>query len=237
MAYADITFNDRNVVKRWLQGRRLVDAIDIADGSHPQVIMDFGAGNGELCKLIVARFPEARVVCYEPSPDLLAEARTNLAGLAGVELVGSLADLKGEQFDVVFCLEVFEHLPERQTHDALMDIRRHLRRGGAAIIGVPVEIGFQALYKGIFRMLRRYGHFDARWSHVLRAMIGRPPVERPVADIAPGMPFHFDHLGFDYRRLELDLAGYFTGCSKRFTPFSGIGSLVSPEVYFRAVND
>jgi hypothetical protein len=53
MAYSDITFNDKNVIKRWLQQRRLVVATRLAARLlEPQVILDFGAGNGELCNIL-----------------------------------------------------------------------------------------------------------------------------------------------------------------------------------------
>ena len=57
MTYSDITFNDRNPIKRWLQRRRLESAISFAGSSLKlgATICDFGAGNGELCKLILGR--------------------------------------------------------------------------------------------------------------------------------------------------------------------------------------
>lgn len=63
--------------------------------------------------------------------------------------------------NLVFCLEVFEHLPSEETTDALRQIYDLLRPDGKLIIGVPVEVGVPALYKVIFRMSRKYGGFDA----------------------------------------------------------------------------
>jgi hypothetical protein len=47
--------------------------------------------------------------------------------------------------------------------------------GGHLIIGVPVEIGFPALYKGLFRMWRRFGAFEASWRDVWDCVAHRPP--------------------------------------------------------------
>ena len=76
MAYSDITFKDKNPIKRWLQQHRLAAAIRIADGKfHPECVLDFGAGNGELCKLIALQFPKAKIICYEKTQSLMDEAK------------------------------------------------------------------------------------------------------------------------------------------------------------------
>ena len=85
--YSDITFDDRNPVKRYLQRRRLRDALRVLedlDGSFAGGILDFGGGSGELAAAIARRFPDAGVFCYEPSPRIFDEARENLAGLENV---------------------------------------------------------------------------------------------------------------------------------------------------------
>lgn len=76
MSYADITFCDQNPIKRWLQQRRLADAIQLT--AHFQginTVLDFGAGNGELSKRLINFFPKAHIICYEPTFDLMAEAQ------------------------------------------------------------------------------------------------------------------------------------------------------------------
>jgi SAM-dependent methyltransferase len=233
VSYSGQTFADSNPVKRWLQRRRLESAISVAGGARPpRAICDFGAGNGELCKRLAARHPGARIVCYEPAGALLAEARENLRALGGrIEYRGERDRLGDGEFDVVYCLEVFEHLPAQERAAALATLARILAAGGLAVIGVPVETGLPALYKGLFRMTRRFGAFDATPSHVLRAFLGRPP-ERPVAEIAPGLRFHFDHLGFDHRRFARELRERFVVAGHSTSPFELPGAWIMPEVNF-----
>src|SRR5829696_889917 len=230
--YSDITVHDRNPVKSYLQRRRLRDALSVLDNldaGFAGKLLDFGAGSGELTRIVAGRFPRARVFCYEPAPDLLEEARHNLSGLENVVLVPSLEELEGMRFRYVFCLEVFEHLPRRETVRAIRAINRLLARGGTAVVGVPNELFLPALIKGLFRMTRRYGAFDARPGNVLRAAVGRPPGKRPVKEAAPGLPYHFPHLGFDHRKLRLTLSDTFDVVSQFGSP---IGSeLLSSEIY------
>ncbi len=234
MAYADITIRDRNPVKRWLQRRRFSDALKVlrdAQFGDRLRVLDFGAGDGELVRQIVSTASiEASV--FEPTPYLMAEAREKLARLDSVVFLESLDSVESEIFDYVFCLEVFEHLPEKETAKAMAQIHRLLKPDGLAVIGVPHELFLPAMLKGLFRMCRRYGAFDASPGNILAAFRGRPPFQRPIAEISPGVSYHFHHLGFDYRALERLLYEKFQLAERWFSPFPILGAALNSEVYF-----
>ncbi len=230
--YSEITVRDRNPIKSYLQRRRLRDALGVLDGLDGHFggrFLDFGGGSGELSRILAERFPRAEVFCYEPSPELLDEARQNLSGLQNVVFVPSLQEMRGNRFRYVFCLEVFEHLPRRETTKAVKAINRLLAREGIVVVGVPNELFLPALVKGLFRMTRRYGAFDARPGNVLRAAAGRPPEKRPVREITPGFPYHFHHTGFDHRKLRLTFSEAFDLERQFASPFGG--ELLGTEVY------
>ena len=225
--YFEITVGDRSPFKRYLQRRRLRDAVRVAEdltGNFSGKMLDFGGGSGELSRLFARRFPNARIFCYEPMPEIREEARRNLAGLENVTLVPNRNDLRGTKFDLVYSLEVFEHLPPRQTTKTLRVVDRLLEDGGLLIVGVPNEIFVPALVKGLFRMTRRYGAHDARFGNVLRAVLGRPPADRPVRRISRGLPYHFHHLGFDHRKLRVLLR-------ETFDPVREFGSPVNSQLF------
>ena len=204
MAYADITIRDPSLIKRWLQRRRFSDALAVLRDARPSDqfrILDFGAGDGELVRQMVGiACIEAAV--YEPTPRLMAEAKEKLSSFDSVIFIDNLDSVDSGIFDYVFCLEVFEHLPEKETAKAITEIHRLLKPEGVAVVGVPHELFLPALFKGLFRMFRRYGDFDASPNNIFSAILGRPPSQRPVAEIFPGIPYHFHHFGFDYRALE-----------------------------------
>jgi len=234
MSYSEITFNDKNPVKRWLQRQRLVAALKAVkcQSPAPSGICDFGAGNGELCKHLVEHYPSADIICYEPAVDLFLEAKENLDGVAGIRFYQDINNLKTETLDLVFALEVFEHLPSKETRDALSNIHGLLKTGGKLVVGVPVEVGIPALYKGGFRMMRRYGAFDASAGNILFSFAGRPPANRPVDEIAPGFNYYFEHVGFDYRKFKSKLESCFNQPEIITSPFSFPGTWLMPEVYF-----
>ena len=234
MAYADITTRDPNPLKRWLQRRRFSDAIAVlrrAQVGDRLRVLDFGAGNGELVRQMADVAPiEAWV--YEPTPSLMAEAKENLADLDAATFTENLDSVASGLFDYVFCLEVFEHLPQKETASAIADIHRLLKPDGIAVIGVPHELFLPALFKGLFRSCRRYGDFDANPGNILGAIVGRPPLQRPTVDLSPGLPFHLHHLGFDYRVLERTLQERLQLSRKWFSPFPLLGAAFNSEVYF-----
>jgi SAM-dependent methyltransferase len=233
--YSEITFLDRNPIKRFLQRNRLTYAIKMSRRAHsPRVILDFGAGNGELCKLLRSSYPHSRLLCYEPTPALMQEAKQNLRRTQGIEFLSQLDAVEPCSVDIMFCLEVFEHLPMEETADALRAIARMLSEDGHLVVGVPIETSLPALYKGVFRMSRRYGAFDATPKNVLACVVGKPPLARPKHEIADGLYYHPHHVGFDHRRFRSTLSASFDIEVASAAPIPMLGTHINPEVYFLA---
>ena len=149
-----------------------------------------------------------------------------------VSFYDSLDQITDRRFDVIFCLEVFEHLPDLESRRGLQAIDSLLEPGGIAIFGVPVEIGIPALYKGLFRKSRREGTCDTDTRNIFNSVIGRPPKQRQISEIAPGKPYYFEHMGFDYRKFEVDLKEEFEVICRSFSPWNLWGLM--PEVYYIA---
>ena len=234
MAYADITTRDSHPVKRWLQRRRFTDALAVlasADANARMRVLDFGAGDGELVRRMAGACSVEPWV-YEPTSSLMAEAMATLADFSSVRFVDDTGSIESATFDCIFSLEVFEHLPEKETALAMAEIHRLLKPAGIAVIGVPHELFLPALFKGLFRASRRYGEFDAIPGNIFKALTGRPPLQRPVAEIRPGLAYHFHHLGFDFRALEHTLKQRFQVRRKWFGPVPMLGAVLNSEVYF-----
>lgn len=234
MAYSESTFKDPNPIKRWLQFRRLATALQLAGSeSRANVVCDFGAGNGELCKLLSVRTKAAEIICYEPAAVFLAEARENLEGVPRIQFTSSTEHLSSRSVDVLFCLEVLEHLQPNDLSVAIDEMARLLTEQGRLVLGVPIEVGLPALYKGAFRMTRRYGEFDANIKNVLAAAMYRPPTERPIHRLDPGVEIYPMHMGFDHRTIVSLLTKRFELIGTTSSPFP-LGSALMPERYFVA---
>ncbi|MCC2972289.1 methyltransferase domain-containing protein [Massilia sp. IC2-476] len=234
MSYTEGVFRDRNPIKRWLQQQRLHSAIGFAQTARESVrcVLDFGAGSGELCKYLVHEYPNATIICYEPCSDLLEEAKIELKGLPRVEFHASFNTIPQGQVDLLFCLEVFEHIPLSMRARSLGEVGALLREDGEAVFGVPVEVGLPALYKGMFRMSRRYGAYDAKPMHVLKATLGMPPKDRPIGYLPPDVEVHNEHMGFDHRVFRKALGEQFALTKASASPFPLLGTAICPEAYF-----
>ena len=170
--YADLTVNDRNPIKRNLQRIRLRHALKpIADlpEDYSGSILDFGA------------------------------ATENTQNHPNIALIGNLDDRNTDKFDYIFCLEVFEHLPQKQMEIALNQLRLLSSASTKILFGVPNEIYLAAFLKGLFRMTRRFGDVDATPINILKASVGSPPKSRPESIFSENLPYIYRHMGFDYR--------------------------------------
>jgi SAM-dependent methyltransferase len=232
--YAQLTRGDPNPLKRAVQARRLADALRLAHGLAPRLVVDYGGGDGALLQAAGGIWPEARLICFEPAPQLAAQARDLLAGSPRAAVVQAEGELPTAAADLVFCTEVFEHLPPAETARALDEIVRVLAPDGRAVIGVPVELGPPALAKGAFRVLRRPGEFDARPRTVLSALLGRAPAPRPVTEISSGRAYFPHHAGFDHRRLLRVIGERFAIERTAGSPLPGLPLWLNSELYVRA---
>lgn len=234
VSYTDGVFRDRNPIKRWLQQQRLHSAIGLARKARESVrcVLDFGAGSGELCKHLVQAYPNAAIICYEPCSDLLEEAKSELKDLPRVEFHAAIDTIPTGQADLLFCLEVFEHIPLSMRAKSLDEVAALLKEDGEAVFGVPVEVGLPALYKGMFRMSRRYGAYDATPKHVLMATLGMPPKDRPVGFLPPSVEVHNEHMGFDHRVFRQALGEQFALRNASASPFPMLGTALCSEAYF-----
>jgi SAM-dependent methyltransferase len=233
MNYANFTRDDKNPIKRFLQRKRLQDALALTTGcGQLSRVLDYGAGDGELSRLLAIRLPDAQVNCYEPYQSLREQAVANTRGVPNLEVIGTIDQLEEGSFDLVLCTEVFEHLPYDETEESLRKIRSLLCDTGVGVIGVPLEMYLPAAFKGLFRITRRYGDYDATPLNVLRASLGSPPRNRPLSEIDPGLRYYFHHMGFDHRRLAAQLQPHFHVKRSIASPCPPLGTFLNSEVYF-----
>jgi SAM-dependent methyltransferase len=232
--YSNITIYDQNPLKRILQNKRLdhgIRELKVLPSDYQGKILDFGAGDGELCKRISEKFCKAEIVCYEPSKNLRAQAKENTAGIDQITVADRIDHHSKAYFDYIFCLEVCEHLPNEQLDQELIRIKRLAKPEAVVIIGIPNEIYAAALIKGVLRLKRRYGEEDARIGNILRAALGFPPGKRPVINF-DGLPYILRHMGFDHRKFKKQLQKHFSIIKSYGSPNVHLPLVANFEIYF-----
>lgn len=98
-----------------------------------RTVADVGCGTGDLLALIADSIPSARLHGYETSPLALREAASTCP-----EAQFSILDItvaSAGPYDVVFCLEVLEHLLDPDT--AIKNLLEMVLPGGSLVLTVP----------------------------------------------------------------------------------------------------
>jgi SAM-dependent methyltransferase len=120
-------------------GAAIVARADELVGLRGKRILDFGCGRGDLLAHLFQHGLGARGL--EFSPDSATQVSARFAGdprFGGVELVEELpSSLPDGAFDVVFLVEVIEHLLDDQIPATLTEIERLLAPGGVVVVTCP----------------------------------------------------------------------------------------------------
>ena len=128
--------------------RRLI--LKLANQICFKSVLDIGCGNGELLAALGRRRPGARVVGADISQRIISLNRANLPKFDFHQL-DICSGYLSEQFDLVVCSEVLEHVPDWQK--ALWHLRRMCRR--YLVLTVPSGKVFP-----IDRLMGHHRHFS-----------------------------------------------------------------------------
>ena len=163
------------------------------------------------------------MVAFDPSEDMLSAIRS----ATSPETIITVAETSGfedHSFDRIACLEVLEHMSEKEQVETLRQIHRLLTGDGRLLISVPIEIGPSAVAKNLARQLSGHPHQGVSVAGVVRSALCLR-VEREAV--------HISHIGFDHRALRR----LFPACgweieSTVCSPWPLMGSLLNSQIFF-----
>lgn len=197
MNYAALTIGSKSRLKRWSHGARFnsaLAAVSIPDGAR---ILDYGTGEAYLLSLIAAHHSSAELWGFDPM--LADQARETVKGSA--RIIEDRDALPASYFDIIFCMEVLEHLRPDLREEVVTEIVRTLAPGGTAVISVPIETGMTAIVKNAARFAAGARH-KGSVKDILRSALRRPVARVEQDDYIPS------HIGFDYHVLPPLFAKY-----------------------------
>lgn len=130
---------------------------------NPQKIVELGTGEGELVKILCDKFPEAQIFACDISKKIIKIAQKNLKNKKVVLSVEDIEKLsyKDNQFDLVICAEVLEHV--NNPAKALAEIKRISK--GSIILSVPKEPLWRILNIVRLKYLKDFGNTPGHLNH------------------------------------------------------------------------
>jgi trans-aconitate 2-methyltransferase len=125
--------------ERTRPSRDLLAQVPLKDA---RLVFDLGCGPGNSTELLVERFPQARVIGLDSSPEMLRQARARLPGCTFIE-----ADLATWQpdtpADLLFANAVFQWVPDHPA--VLRRLLEALPRAGVLAVQMPDNTNEPAL--------------------------------------------------------------------------------------------
>jgi SAM-dependent methyltransferase len=226
----------------WSHGRRFQVALEMGADAGGLRVLDYGCGDGSfLAMLLHSGVTPLKAVGAEIAPDLVEDCTRRLSA-TGIRFiaVSDLDQRPSGSFDVIFCMEVLEHVTDV---DAILSrLECLLAPGGQLIISVPVETGVPLVVKQIARRIagwRGIGDYPgtesyrpAEWLPSLLAG-SRQHISRKLHSNPDGSAFH-DHKGFNWMALRERVQTRFALRRVLSSPFTSLPPHFGTQAWFVA---
>ena len=157
-------YNAKNPISKLLVRNFIKTFRDfLTKNDFPKNIVELGAGEGQLIKIIKKEFPKSKIGGSDISEEMIKIATRNLKG-KNVSL--STQDIhklsyKPKSFDLIVCCEVLEHVDNPKK--ALAEIKRICR--GKVLLSVPLEPLWRVLNMARGKYLTRLGNTPGHVNH------------------------------------------------------------------------
>jgi SAM-dependent methyltransferase len=239
--YARNQLRSRSRLISWSHRGRFRTALRIARGVTGRRQLDYGCGDGTFLGLLATQ-QRISAVGAEVQASIVEDCRRRFAGFDDVrfELVSDLEQGAAASYDVIYCMEVLEHVLDPDL--LLRRFDRLLAPGGTLVISVPIETGVPVVLKQIVRRIagwRGIGHYPGTTEYSVRELVSSllagsvQHIERPVFTTATGGSFH-DHKGFNWRVLRTLVRERFDLVHEDTSPVRALGPQLGTQRWFIA---
>lgn len=206
----------------WIKKRHFDIALDLVEDTIGKaLVLDCGCADGVFLPTLSRNFP--KVVAIDISSEFvkLSKEVVRLGKLDNVKVVccenrsfKEIADEITERFDVVFLLEVMEHIGERNhmyesKTEFLRSLRPLLAPTARIVISVPKMVGPGFLLQRLGLRLLKMHREELTWGELLKASLfyGTKTLEKRWDPLS--------HLGFNHHKFFREIARHFRIMKKR----------------------
>jgi SAM-dependent methyltransferase len=241
--YAQKQIECRSRLISWSHQGRFRTALRLARGLGGNRLLDYGCGDGTFLGLLAEQGQfGGLLVGAELHPSLVEECRTRFSewNRFRFTLSAHLEHAEPGSFDVIYCMEVLEHVVEPASLLDLFD--RLLTPGGVLVVSVPIETGVPVVIKQVVRELagwRGIGHYPGTTGYTLGELArsvcagSTQHLVRPRFHNSDGTAFH-DHKGFNWRWMRGLVRDRFNLVREDTSPVGWLGPQLGTQRWFIA---
>ncbi len=160
-------YNAKNPVSKYLMQQFLRSfeqlLVEVKKQYQITTICEVGCGEGELLKILHTHFPKAKLYACDLASNEISKAKINTKGLKvsfSQQNAENLHIYANQQFDLVVCCEVLEHL--ELPKKGLAELKRISR---TALVSVPVEPLWRFLNLLRFKYVKHLGNTPGHLNH------------------------------------------------------------------------
>lgn len=136
----------------WARSQVVIRLLNQLPLSRFTRILDLGAGMGEFSFMLAQALPQAQITALEIAPERVDALRKGVerGGFTNVRVHPGLVETlpPGEEYDLIFAIDVFEHIaPEQMPFGACLD---RLKEGGHLLVKIPNRVQRTILPERLF---------------------------------------------------------------------------------------
>lgn len=218
------------LIKRFSHKRRFETSLNLVNilDSEDNSILDYGTGDGYFLTEAAQKYQKISLVGFEPCKEQYKLATRMSSRYNNIKIFSDVKEIQANQFNIITCFEVLEHLPEKEAALVLSNVRRLLKDDGQLIISVPLESGLSGFVKNAVRLLINQPH-TSDMRKMTRAMLGLK-VKRAGAE------YYLDgHIGFRHKDLEPLLLRNFQLIATSFSPFPFFKAAINSQIFYTLI--
>ena len=226
MKYSKITINNNNFIKKFSHLQRFIICNEIVKKYQFKNLLDYGAGNGQLIKLLSKDY-KFFFHLYEPDKKQILEIKKNLQGIKK-KIMHNPKKLKKRYYDIICVNEVFEHLNPKGISDTIKILKRIIRKKGLIIISVPIEVGLGGFLKNIVRILINETHANTNFLNIMKSLFF-------LKITRPNLKYNPSHIGFNHIKfIQILKKNNFNIKEIRYSPFEKLYGFINSQIYIEA---
>ena len=208
--------------------RHLYYALNLVEINKDKKVLDLGCAYGPFLPTLNEYGKRVIGLDYSypallNSKDLIKYKKHLLKNISIVNGDGQRLPFKDNEMDIVFCLEVFEHVPDPEK--LINEIYRTLKPNGELVYSIPIEIGLSLILRQIIGKITNF----KRELYSIRELLRNGVLKKPPLRTSPV------HKDFDWRIIQKLVNKKFKQININYSPFPILRSVFNPTIILKVI--